>query len=100
MRCGAATVNITPDWPVELCGYVARVQPSNGVRDSIYARALFVEGGRGRLLWLHADVIGFGRSWVKAFAISRGTGARLRMRPPIIWRTPRFLCGRTGWAIA
>jgi hypothetical protein len=52
-------VDITPDWPVELSGYVARRQPGVGVRDPVFARALYLEGESGRLLWLHADVLAF-----------------------------------------
>lgn len=63
MRCGAATVDITPDGPVELSGYVARRQPSTGIRDRVFGRALCLEGDAGRLLWLHADVIGIARDY-------------------------------------
>ncbi len=56
---GAAQIDITPDWPVDLCGFVAREQPSTGIHDRLYARALYLEGGGKRLLWLHADLLGF-----------------------------------------
>jgi len=48
----------------ELSGFVARVQPSAGIHDRLLARALLVDDGTERLLWLHADLIGFERSFV------------------------------------
>jgi neutral ceramidase len=66
MKCGTSQVRITPRVGVELCGYAARVQPSVGVYDDLYVRALYLEQGRERLLWLHADLIGYDGSWVRA----------------------------------
>ena len=66
MKCGTSQVRITPRVGVELCGYAARVQPSVGVHDDLYVRGLYLEQGRERLLWLHADLIGYDGSWVRA----------------------------------
>ncbi|OPZ26520.1 MAG: Neutral ceramidase precursor [Lentisphaerae bacterium ADurb.BinA184] len=59
MRAGVARVTITPPVGVDLCGYIARDQPSLGVLDDLHACALFIESGGERLLWVHADLIGF-----------------------------------------
>lgn len=59
MRIGRASVEITPSAGVEMAGYVARTQPSVGVHDPLMAHALLLESENGRLLWLHADVLGF-----------------------------------------
>ncbi len=64
MRLGRAAVDITPAAGVELSGYVARRQPSTGVHDPLYARALWLRAGAGQLLWLHADLIGFEHDFV------------------------------------
>jgi len=62
---GAAETDITPSWPVELGGFVARVQPSIGVHDPVHARALYVACDRGDgLLWLHAECLGFDTRFV------------------------------------
>lgn len=65
MKCGTSQVCITPPVGVELCGYAARVQPSVGVHDDLYVRGLFLEEGREKLLWLHADLIGYDGFWVR-----------------------------------
>ncbi|MBN1488839.1 MAG: neutral/alkaline non-lysosomal ceramidase N-terminal domain-containing protein [Phycisphaerae bacterium] len=57
MRTGTATIDITPPAGADLCGFVARVQPSVGVHDRLKARGLFLDSGDGRLLWLHAELI-------------------------------------------
>jgi len=66
MRLGASQEIITPFDTVELAGYVLREQPSEGVLDDLYARALFFQEGDARLLWIHADLIGFSRPWTLA----------------------------------
>lgn len=65
MKCGTSRLCITPPVGVELCGYAARVQPSVGVHDDLYVRGLFLEEGREKLLWLHADLIGYDGFWVR-----------------------------------
>ncbi|MEP0766351.1 MAG: neutral/alkaline non-lysosomal ceramidase N-terminal domain-containing protein [Fimbriimonadia bacterium] len=65
MLVGAAETDITPDWPVELGGFAARVQPSIGVHDPVHARALYaVDDADHRLLWLHAECLGFDAPFV------------------------------------
>lgn len=65
MLVGAAETDITPDWPVELGGFAAREQPSVGVHDPVHARALYVVGADGdKLLWLHAECVGFDANYV------------------------------------
>ena len=64
MKAGTAQVCITPPVGIELSGYVDRQQPSIGVHDDLYARGLYLEEGKEKLLWLHCDLIGFTREWV------------------------------------
>jgi len=64
MRTGTAVVDITPEAGVELSGYGARVQPSVGVHDRLFARYLYLEDDANRLLWIHADLLAFERDFV------------------------------------
>jgi len=67
MKVGTAKVDITPHGKVDLTGYLAREQRSTGVLDPLFARALYVESGPARLLWLHADLLGFEQETVERF---------------------------------
>src|SRR5262245_19056017 len=57
MNVGAAQIDITPQVGCELSGYAARVQPSVGVLDRLFAKAIYLQNESARLLWLQADVI-------------------------------------------
>src|ERR1051325_6275515 len=39
---GVAKVDITPDYPIRLCGYAARKTPSEGVEQKLWAKALAI----------------------------------------------------------
>lgn len=58
MEVGVAQVEITPEVGGELCGFAARVQPSTGVLDPLYAKALYLVDGEERLLWITCDLLG------------------------------------------
>ncbi|NIA15779.1 MAG: hypothetical protein GWP08_17070 [Nitrospiraceae bacterium] len=78
MEAGAAMIDITPPAGCELSGYVARVQPSLGIQDPLSVRALYLEAGVERfLLWLHADLIGFERAFVRELKKTLGERAGL-----------------------
>ena len=59
LRAGAAQVDITPTPGVWLTGYGGRIEPSTGVHDPLFARALFLESGGRRAALVAADIIGF-----------------------------------------
>jgi hypothetical protein len=67
MKLGACQINITPDIGVELSGFAARTQPSIGVLDPLFAKALYLEDGEDKLLWIHCDLIGFDPDIVLTF---------------------------------
>lgn len=67
MIIGVSQIDITPEAGVELSGFAARVQPSTGVLDRLFASALYLQHQGARLLWLHADLIGFDRNIVTVF---------------------------------
>ena len=54
---GTARIDVTPDGPVMLAGFGQRTQPSNGVLDRIFVKALFLDDGDHRLLLITADLI-------------------------------------------
>ncbi|MDD5596867.1 MAG: hypothetical protein PHV82_02915, partial [Victivallaceae bacterium] len=59
LKAGIAEKLITPETGIELCGYMARVQPSVGKYDDLYARILYLENGGAGIIWIHCDLIGF-----------------------------------------
>jgi hypothetical protein len=76
MQIGTSQIDITPAEGAELSGFAARTQPSIGTLDSLSARCIYLVQGDERLLWIHADLIGFERSFVESFRkwISRNLG--------------------------
>jgi hypothetical protein len=58
LRAGAAQVDITPRVGVWLTGYGSRVEPSSGVHDPLFARALYLDSGQ-RAALVAVDIIGF-----------------------------------------
>jgi hypothetical protein len=67
MNVGAAQIEITPDRVVELSGFAARVQPSIGVLDPIFAKCLYLEDGDQQLLWANLDVVALDRGFLESF---------------------------------
>ncbi len=67
MKAGTAQRDITPQPGVELSGFAARQQPSTGLLDPLYAKALHLQTPDCQLLWIHCDLIGFDRSIVDSF---------------------------------
>jgi hypothetical protein len=57
MNVGAAEIDITPDFGVELSGFAAREQPASGVLDSLFARAVYLQQGDEKLIWVACDVV-------------------------------------------
>jgi neutral ceramidase len=52
MKVGVSQIDITPKPGVELSGFAARTQPSIGVLDPLFAKAVFLANGRERVLWI------------------------------------------------
>lgn len=67
MILGISQLDITPQPGVELSGFAARIQPSTGVLDPLFAKALYLVCGKSELLWIHCDLIGFDRAIVQNF---------------------------------
>ena len=58
MKARIAQIDITPKPGVELSGFAARIQPSTGVLDPLFAKALYLADGQARVLWIHCDLVG------------------------------------------
>ena len=59
MRAGTSEKIITPEVGIELSGYLARMQPSTGKYDDLFARTLYLESAGKQLVWILCDLIGF-----------------------------------------
>ena len=57
MDVGVAQIEVTPDVGIDLAGFAVRPQPSTGVQDPLYVRALYLSAGPEQLLWLHGDLL-------------------------------------------
>jgi len=61
LKAGLAKAVITPPVGTKLCGYSARTQPSTGVLDDLYAKALVLDDGETRLALVVCDLLWVGR---------------------------------------
>src|SRR5512140_2750769 len=57
MKVGTAQLEITPEVGIDLAGFAIRPQPSTEILDPLWVRALYLEDGPERLLWLHSDLL-------------------------------------------
>ncbi len=72
MRTGVAHIDITPPVGIELCGFVSRRQPSLGMHDPLGAHVSYLEDDPGRILWIHADLIGFDSDFIDRLKLRLG----------------------------
>ncbi|MDQ3439528.1 MAG: neutral/alkaline non-lysosomal ceramidase N-terminal domain-containing protein [Planctomycetota bacterium] len=80
MNAGAAEVDITPDFEVELSGFALRTQPATGVLDPVFVRCIYLDDGSGgRLLWMVADVLALEPALVASFRA--WAGRELALQP-------------------
>jgi neutral ceramidase len=64
LKAGMAKAVITPPVGVRLCGYAARTQPSIGVLDDLYAKALVLDDEEKRLALVVCDLLWVGKELV------------------------------------
>ncbi|MCY2931368.1 MAG: neutral/alkaline non-lysosomal ceramidase N-terminal domain-containing protein [Planctomycetota bacterium] len=57
LTCGAARVDITPAYPVDLTGYACPRNPAIGVLDRIYVRAAVFDNGCHRVVIVGLDIL-------------------------------------------
>jgi neutral ceramidase len=64
LKAGLAKAVITPPVGVRLCGYAARTQPSTGILDDLYAKALVLDDGQERFALVVCDLLWVGKELV------------------------------------
>jgi hypothetical protein len=62
LNVGVAEIDITPDEPIRLTGYGSRIEPTNDVRQRLWARAMAFGDGRRTALLITADLVGVPRT--------------------------------------
>jgi hypothetical protein len=68
-KAGFASIKITPETPVMMSGYAARIKPFQEVAQDIYAKALVLEDSGGqRAVVVTTDLVGMSRSEVEPLA--------------------------------
>ncbi len=65
LRIVYGEVDITPNSPVDLVGYAARINPSLGTLDPLFATFLLLEGGDKKALLLSFDLLAVGKDLKK-----------------------------------
>ncbi|MHC4398695.1 MAG: neutral/alkaline non-lysosomal ceramidase N-terminal domain-containing protein, partial [Planctomycetota bacterium] len=78
LKAGMAKTVITPPVGTQLSGYSGRTDPSTGVLDDLYAKALVVDDGNERIALVVCDIIGFRIDMVNEMRaiIQRQTGIK------------------------
>jgi hypothetical protein len=61
LAAGAATRDITPDWPISLAGFASRSGPSEGARHPLHVRVVVLETGGSRVVIAGLDALNWGR---------------------------------------
>lgn len=56
--------SITPDWPVNMGGYSARVEKSVGMHEQFYSKCLILDDGRTRFLLINLDLVGLDKHFI------------------------------------
>lgn len=76
LKAGAAQVDITPRPGIPLTGFIARLGPSTGIHDPLFARALALDTGGQQGLLITCDLLALDASFVSAArrAIREATG--------------------------
>src|ERR1041384_4538501 len=68
-RAGAAVVDITPQEPVWLAGYAARIRPSEAVRQPIHVKALALQDETSAVsIIVTIDLVGIRREMMEPIA--------------------------------
>jgi len=65
MQGGLAKVDITPQVGVDLTGYSARLEPSTGIHDRLFCRALVLSDGVTEAALVECDTLGFGLEYTR-----------------------------------
>ena len=106
LTCGAARVDITPGYEVDLSGFAGRQNPAIGVLDPIHARAAVFDNGACRVVVVSLDILELTRADADAFRLLAAQQARTRPEHVCIACThthaapatyPLKECGTVSW---
>jgi neutral ceramidase len=80
LKAGAAQIDITPEPGIELTGFIARLGPSTGVHDRLFARALALESDGQAAVMMSCDLLAMDNAFNASTraAISAATGIPAR----------------------
>jgi hypothetical protein len=87
LKIGASEEIITPKTGIELCGFLARTQPSVGHYDDLYAKVLYAENNGNKILWIHCDLIGFSNDLADSIRESSANLAQINVKNVLISAT-------------
>jgi len=65
MRFSVSKECITPNWPVNMGGFSARTEKSQGVHDDLYSKCLMLDDGKSKCLIITLDLVGVDRFFVE-----------------------------------
>jgi neutral ceramidase len=65
LQAGTAKTDITPPVGIELTGFISRHQPSIGIHDPLYAKAVVLDDGTTKLAIVSCDLLALSRDSVK-----------------------------------
>ncbi|MFB3896766.1 MAG: neutral/alkaline non-lysosomal ceramidase N-terminal domain-containing protein [bacterium] len=65
LQAGTAKIDITPPVGIELTGFIYRQQPSVGVHDPLFAKAVVIDDGTTQLALVSCDLLALSRDSVK-----------------------------------
>jgi len=57
LKAGVSKVNITPPVGIDLGGYTGRINPSQGIHDNLYAKALVLDNGERKIAIVTTDLV-------------------------------------------
>lgn len=99
-KIGLATVRITPEQPVLMYGYAARVQPHQGVASDLHAKAMaFADPEGNRAVLVTCDLGGVHGDMVER--IARRLGERHRLpRHAVLFNASHTHAGPKAWLAA
>ncbi len=79
LRAGAAEVDITPDYDIQIAGDIGRRRPVEEIRERIYAKALVLERGERRFCLLSLEICAIVDKWIEE--IRRRAAERFGLDP-------------------
>lgn len=91
-QAGVARVAITPGAPMWMAGYASRKKPAEGTLAELYAKALVLEAGDNRMVFVTTDLIGIPRTL--AVNVSQRVAEKYKLpRKSLLFNASHTHCG-------